>query len=64
MAAETAERMPVRDQDLRAVVIEHGARPGDSLWSVLVELQKRRDAAADSRTAPSELARPGQGGGR
>lgn len=63
MEAENAERMPVRDQDLRAVVVELGARPGDRLWGVLVELQKRRDAAS-SRSTPSEPARPGQGGGR
>lgn len=39
---ETVERMPVRDGDLRAAVVEHGVRPGDPLWGLLVELQRRR----------------------
>lgn len=44
MEAETNEpRMPIRDPDLRDGVLEHEVRPGDRLWGVLVELQKRRD---------------------
>lgn len=36
-------RMPIRDADLRDAVLEHEVRPGDPLWSRLVELQRRRD---------------------
>lgn len=47
MESETEKRpveMPLRDADLRAAAVDHEVRPGDELWSVLAELQRRRDA--------------------
>lgn len=64
MAAETAEpRMRVRDADLRGVVHERGAGPGTDLYRLLVELQRRRDAA-DSRSTPRERSGASEGAGR
>lgn len=36
--------MPIRDADLREAVMQAGIRPGDALWRLLCELQRRRDA--------------------
>lgn len=37
--------MKIRDADLRFAVTEDGIRPGDRTWSLLTELQRRRDRA-------------------
>lgn len=42
---------PVRDRDLRFLVVEHEVRPGDELWRALVELQRRRDREEAPRRA-------------
>lgn len=63
MSAEASEpRMRVRDADLRGVVHERGAGPGTDLYRLLVELQRRRDAAS-SRSTPRERVRSGEGAG-
>lgn len=50
---------PLRDQDLRRLAHSRGVRPGDEMWSVLRELQRRRDTArAQARR------RQGYGNGR
>jgi len=36
--------MKIRDPDLRNALWEDGIRPGDPSWSLLLELQRRRDA--------------------
>lgn len=38
-------RMPLRDSDLRQAAFEDQLRPGDPSWSLLRELQERRDRA-------------------
>lgn len=40
---ETAVEMPIRDADLRHVATDRETYPGDDLWGLLVELQRRRD---------------------
>lgn len=45
-------RMPIRDAELRAAVVESGAYPGSQTWSALVELQRYRDA---DRATPTRL---------
>jgi hypothetical protein len=40
-------RMPLRSADLRQAAYRAGTRPGDDLWDLLVELQRRRDGSWD-----------------
>lgn len=42
-------RMPLRDSDLREAAFEDQLRPGDPSWSLLRELQRRRDRANGGR---------------
>lgn len=44
MTVSELERMPLRDRDLREAVAEEGIRPGSLVWTLLLELQRRRDA--------------------
>lgn len=43
-SGDGAVEMPLRDADLRAAAVDGEVRPGDELWSLLAELQRRRDA--------------------
>lgn len=46
-------RMTIRDADLRRAVTEDGIRPGDPSWSLLRELQHRRDAESGWAPTPN-----------
>lgn len=41
------------DADLRQAAYENGARPGTKLWSLLIELQRRRDADQEKARGPT-----------
>lgn len=47
-------RMPLRDADIRQAAHEDGIRPGDKAWSLLRELQARRDAKDENGQLPRQ----------